>query len=331
MKRILAIGLLFTLSSHLCHAMERRTYTCYAMSEAPLIDGNLNEQAWAHIPSETAFENINGGYTAFQSKVKIGWYKDKIFIGLTCFESEIENFKRHPPSEDNSIELFFDDITSSGYFQYIITTQGCQGCFKDGFHKAAGQDLSAIDAKVFIGTDFWSMEVSIPFSLIGLSPKEADSVLMNIGRNRRTLGKLGENFTFAHLSGQRGYHDPGYFATLTFSKDFLTPEQATRIEEASPKLLQYRDVISAQLQKALQMNSETKKVLDDALTSDKFKENAALLKKEIAAAGDFQRSLELTPTSLPGPASVMLSIETLYKRISDFKYQVLLAMLLEER
>lgn len=226
MKNLVSLTL-FLLSSFILFSNENKCfYTVYKISEDILIDGHLEENTWKKIPQETGFKYLRNieKYSEKQTFFQIGWNEDNIFIGVFCEEPDIEKIRPKgkdgdPLWNEDSIEIFLSPLFP-GYYQFIINPLGSKT-------QGKGKKIN-IETSSFVGLDFWSIEVKIPFSEIGKKPTKNEVWRFNIGRNI-TIGD-DKYSTWANLSAGH-FHDYENFGYIKFSEEELTEKKAKELSE----------------------------------------------------------------------------------------------------
>ena len=235
MKKIVFV-LIFLLFSSLLTAGSLPEYPCYQLRETPVIDGKIEEKAWSDIPIATGFFILFGGDYALerQSCFKAGWDKKAIYIAVKCEEPEPEKIQANVVKNgdrnifrDDSVEIFLFPDKKDDYFHFVINTIGC---YWNGMGLGApAQPLWNLQAKTYVGKDFWSLEVKIPFKVLKTVPKNEEKWLVNIARNTFTASYEKKYTCWPPL--KKGFHDLKNFGSFIFKEKILSLKETIEIEK----------------------------------------------------------------------------------------------------
>ncbi|MBI2193611.1 MAG: DUF4838 domain-containing protein [Planctomycetes bacterium] len=175
--------------------------TALLVSEAPSspeIDGRLDDEPWKKAP-EVSFVRALDRQTKqpqFPTTLKAVWNKDGVTFGFRMAEPHPEQLVRNIGGGDDSlawwndnVELFLD-VTGEriGFYQFIINPNAA-------VYDSAGGDLawscSGLKTQAYVGPDFWSLEVFVPFSAWKKAVPAAGGVVWygNFTRHRISDGK----------------------------------------------------------------------------------------------------------------------------------------------
>jgi hypothetical protein len=209
-------------------ANRKKDFDCVKIESAPIIDGKLDEAFWGKADTQTPFLIMpSGANPTAQTKTYLAYNNNSLFIAFRCNEPKIDQVRESITNRDgevwgdNAIEMFFDpNKTGSDYFQLIISSNGTMfdGSSKDGKYDA-GFNLETgkqVKYAIYKGTDYWSMEVEIPFAA-DLIPKpvSGSSINFNLCRDRSVKDGLGnEKTSLAALFAS--FQTPGKFNTIIF-------------------------------------------------------------------------------------------------------------------
>ena len=202
------------------------SYPVHRLSRAPALDGKVEGDAvWKHIPRATGFRVLGGTrQVPKQTWFKIGFTDEALHVGVVCEEpdmdrvaDEAEDGSAHVYGDDG-VEVFVYPAQSDKVFQVIANTKGARVDYlneaQGDWHDMLPEPLSRVAA--FKGTDFYSIEIEVPFQKLGHSPSDGDIWRGNVCRNMLIDGATGpdRNSTWARLV--RGNLEPGNFADLAF-------------------------------------------------------------------------------------------------------------------
>lgn len=141
------------------------------VGEEPVIDGKLDEPFWKRaeaVPFVRAYDKDKKEPT-YPTTVQAVWTADAVTFGFRMKEPSPERIERGIKGRDDSmawwddnIELLFD-VTGKNlgeFYHFIINVN-------DAVADAKGKDFSwnmdGLKTKSYVGKDFWSLEVRLPF------------------------------------------------------------------------------------------------------------------------------------------------------------------------
>ena len=166
------------------------------------LDGKLDEAAWASAKEFTGFKTMvsqGGNLVEAQTFLKILQDTDCVYFGFKCMEPDMAYFLENHPNPNiwgsDRIELF---ISPSGgtydYYQFVVRSTGKM---VSQYYAEGGQikpDPYAPDweAEVYMGEDFWSVEMKIPLTAFYMNDNSSmsDTWLINPIRGRKVEGRI---------------------------------------------------------------------------------------------------------------------------------------------
>lgn len=258
---------------------EKQGYSCYRLAEEPVLDGNLrNDSGWDNIPEMRGFFVLAPDFilAVKQTRFKIGYSSESLYIGVECEEPEIGEIKAKLKDmqnlwEEDSVEIFIFPKEMSEYYQFIVTPLGSRwnGIIGQGGHSLS---LDKWQVKTYKGEDYWSVEVKLPFELFGKTPQNNEEWKGNICRNILTSG--GDRFScWAHLTA--GFHEPSGFGRIIFKDKSLSREGAKKAEKEFRQSITLKREIGKRLEL---FSSWRESLLENSKDPLKQKEVASLLK-----------------------------------------------------
>jgi hypothetical protein len=195
-KRIFVLILLGTLpavAQDLDSQLQKREVVAYHTDSPIVLDGVLDEPAWAEAEPATDFiqrEPLQGEPATEKTEIRILYDDEAIYFGVSAFESEpdriiINSLKEDFGIGDNDgvsfyIDTFNDDRNSYGFY---INPAG------------AKRDVQSVDqgsVKTSITEEGWFAEVRIPFKSLRFS--EARVQTWGINFQRRIRRKFEQSF-----------------------------------------------------------------------------------------------------------------------------------------
>ena len=164
--------------------------------DAITLDGRLDEAVWMRAAPATNFiqrDPANGKAATEQTEVRIVYSADKLYMGVTCFDSEPDKLIANQMARDGN--MFGDD-----QFQWVIDTflDGRTGyLFEMNPVGAMGDALQGADfssqnrqwdgiwnARARVSEIGWTLEIEIPFRTLNFNPNN-DTWGINFQRNVR--------------------------------------------------------------------------------------------------------------------------------------------------
>ncbi|MGC9316849.1 MAG: sugar-binding protein [Armatimonadota bacterium] len=211
---------------------------CAFTSQAPQIDGSLDDDCWSKALPLAPFQKLTLGTPAeHQSTGYLLWDAGHLYIGVHCQEPEMDRIRASvtqrdgPVYSDDCIEIFLVPPHSPllagfpehrRYFHLIANSLGTR------YDEIGLEAPKTFDgqwrAAATRGEDAWSLEVAVPFADFDVSVSDGDVWRGNISR-ARWVEK--EYSTWAPL--QRTFHDRQHFGQIVFTRDVQAT--ARRIDE----------------------------------------------------------------------------------------------------
>ena len=198
----------------------------YQTADDPAIDGKLDEECWKGIepvPFVRAYDRKQAEPT-YPTSLMAVWSRRGVTFGFHMAEPTPDKLKRDigPDSRDASlmwwndnVEIFLD-VTGqrTGYYQFIVNANGA---LYDGKGKDTSWNAEGVRGASFIGKDYWTLEVFIPFEAFddALPPGTGVTWYGNFTRHRVIDRKAREyqrlNTTYAAPSNDQNAFGPVRF------------------------------------------------------------------------------------------------------------------------
>lgn len=218
----------------------------------PVIDGRLDDKCWKNAGRIENFVWANGIENPHEpTEAYLLWDKQNLYIGIKCYESRMDAItisNTEPDSDvwDDDMVQFLIDPTPATKMDYYHISVNSIGVVIDRVideeHVKRGRGKSTDNARWNSGglfdtdmrEDFWSIEAGIPFSALGVVPKEGDIWRFNIHR----IEQRRKEYTYwSPTYGSADWpHVPDRFGELIFTTGQLItpipPEQPIPSEEA---------------------------------------------------------------------------------------------------
>ncbi len=251
-------------------------YPLYKLSVAPVLDGHIaDDPAWKGVPEASGFFKLGGSYTrAKQTWVRAAWRDDAIYLAVRAYEPDVAHLKNGGADgadlwSDDGIEIFVRPPGINDFYHFILNSKGAR----------RGSELSEGNlnwqAKASSDANSYSLEIRIPFTIFGRTPKAGEVWRGNFARNIFTTTSGGDKFTtWAPL--QKSFHEWERFPRWKF---IGTPPPADKLAEVEAQLNgAYRDFLRNDIASNAAQSALYVPVLQDAAKNVKFAEAATLLK-----------------------------------------------------
>ncbi|MBI4244531.1 MAG: hypothetical protein HY606_10610 [Planctomycetes bacterium] len=176
----------------------------------PVIDGKLIDNCWQKAVPMTNFLYINSNNPATTQTIGYVLFDDSnLYIGMKCLEPNISNIKTGVRKYES--EVFRDDIveimiapflSKTDYFQFAVNASGSKfDCSRrEGGTVEDDSWNGEWEAASFIGDNYWSCEVSIPYYTLGVTSIVGSEWGINLCREkqepRREYSSIGETGVF---------------------------------------------------------------------------------------------------------------------------------------
>jgi hypothetical protein len=213
-------------------------YPVFPLAQAPAMDGKWNGGAWESIPAAVGFTNIKTGdfVQTRQTSFKMGRYGDNLYIAVKCEEPEPDKIKADENNyrdgwyPDDNLEFFFSqDKAPKGFKQFVTNSRGAR--WANFISPNVAEPWQSVAYK---GTDFWSVELKIPFSQLGIGTDiKTKQFLFNLGRAANNNPDNEKVSCYAPV--KNGFADVENFALLTF-RDAPKPEELTQVRKSLNRL-----------------------------------------------------------------------------------------------
>lgn len=167
---------------------------------APTIDGRLDDECWAAARPVTSFLINNTDRPAQYPTAALVMFDDThLYIGARCSEPAVANIQTRELPRDHDdvfrtdcIEVMLDPgRTRNDFFHFGVNASGAvadEARTQGGFIGDGSWD-APVQAAAFIGEDYWSCEIAIPFYALGLTPAVTDTWHINICREKKQPGE----------------------------------------------------------------------------------------------------------------------------------------------
>jgi len=214
-------------------AKEISLYQCYRIEKEPVLDGKLDDDCWQSIPEAKVFFLLGGKEFAMvkPSWFKVGWNNENLYFAFWAEEPDVQKINAKRPDGDkflwmeDSVELFLIP-PEMDCWQFVISTLGSRW---NAVGIAKTVPLENWQAKSFVGKDFWSVEVKIPFKVLGKIPSDGEKWKINVGRNNLT-GPVEERVS-CWPKIEKSFHEIDNYGTIVFKNRALNKKTVESVEQ----------------------------------------------------------------------------------------------------
>ncbi len=214
-RPLLFISLLsfgFSMSAQTSDSIPRKKITIPRITEAPKIDGILNDAAWQNAPIATDFieRQPNNGKPipdSLKTEVKIVYDDLGIYFGATMKDPEPDKILKELTERDGIGNDDFFFVLLNGYndrqqsLQFIVTAAGVQYDAKMTNENEDNSWNGIWYSEVQINDNGWVAEIFIPYSEIRFSNKNVQLWGLNMEREVR---RSRTRYSWSHVDNTKG-------------------------------------------------------------------------------------------------------------------------------
>jgi len=195
-------------------------YSALRTSDAPHIDGILDDECWAKAGKTVSFVAIGGKAVAVSTRGMSCWDGQSLYLAFICEEplmKVIEERIAHGKMGgfEESVEIFLDaDYDRSTYMQLRISITGDRESRKGT--ELCSDIHDGWPASVRRYEDKWIAEAAIPFKFLDEGCPHPDTVWgLNLNRQRLVGGEQGKYTCWSDTKG--AFATPARFGNLVFA------------------------------------------------------------------------------------------------------------------
>ncbi len=271
---------------------DRKTYEITRISDAPKIDGNLDEKVYQSLPVASDFLMYEPGDgnpipEEYATDVKVAYNDEAIFIAAYMRSGEPEKTVKQFTQRDNVglSEFFLVDINpyddGENQTRFIVTTSGA---IIDGKANGDNEDYTfntVWEAEVFHDNTGWYAEIKIPYSALRFPKKKIQSWAIQFTRK---ITHRNETYSWNYIDKSVGKMSQ-YTGLVTGIENIDPPIRLSLYPYASAEIQQYDD----RTKNAFSAGLDVKYGINDAFTLD------ATLVPDFGQAAFDDVELNLTP------------------------------------
>jgi hypothetical protein len=153
------------------HAAEYRDYPCYRLTKTPTLDGKIEPEIWANVPTAggSYFHPRGPQFAKRPTWFKAGWTSDAVWLAICCKEPAMKKVRATGGEggalwNDDSVEIAC--VPPGGRLQYLINPAGARWEAKLPYGGSQWQSRVQKEA------DGWTLEVKISSHDLGCTPDE---------------------------------------------------------------------------------------------------------------------------------------------------------------
>ncbi|MDR9456165.1 MAG: DUF5916 domain-containing protein [Salegentibacter sp.] len=271
---------------------DRKTYEITRISDAPIIDGKLDDEVYQSLPIASDFLMFEPGDgdpipEAYATDVKVAYNDEAIFIAAYMRSGEPEKTVKQFTQRDNVglSEFFLVDINpyddGENQTRFIVTTSGA---IIDGKANGDNEDYTfntVWEAEVSHDDTGWYAEIKIPYSALRFPKKKIQSWAIQFSRK---ITHRNETYSWNYIDKSIGKISQ-YTGLLTGIENIDPPIRLSLYPYASAEIQQYDD----RSKTAFSAGLDVKYGINDAFTLD------ATLVPDFGQAAFDDVELNLTP------------------------------------
>ena len=206
-----------------------KRYRCPLLASAPELDGDVEgDPAWRGVEPAGGYRNLDTDQpSAKQTRFRLGYTAEALYVGVTCDEPKPDLVLAFMADgeqlwNEDSVEVFLSPDRETE-IQFAVNAIGS---------RASPRTLRKWEAVTQTGDSWWSVEIELPWEVIGAFPEEGATWGLNVCRNILTAG-VKEHSTWAQV--EDGFHEPEHFGDLTFEPiaPDLRPEVEALVEQVA--------------------------------------------------------------------------------------------------
>jgi hypothetical protein len=194
-------------------------YAALHTREAPRVDGVLDEPCWLRAEQTASFVQIGGAAAQVESRSLACWDERSLYVAFICAEPLMADLQeRIGRGEvqlfDESVEVFLDPACDRySYLQLRVDVLGNRDTHRR--NDPAVELDSQWSGAAGRGVDAWTVEMAVPFAMLGAPPTAGTVWSFNV--NRQRIAHLGPVQWTCWSDTKGGFHSPSRFGHLVFT------------------------------------------------------------------------------------------------------------------
>ncbi len=196
-----------SLPGRLSSPAQAKKLACLPVPKPPVVDGRLEDACWSAGAKADGFVIARSGAAPAEcTEVRVVRDAQALYFAFTCRESQMQKLSAPKRAHDEAIwnndvvEIFLDPGDQRREdFHFILSAGGARWegrerlvpDSRDGRMEVGAQWNGAWRGAVFLGKDFWTAEIAIPFTTFGLSKAPENAVwAMELMREQKPRGEI---------------------------------------------------------------------------------------------------------------------------------------------
>jgi len=151
--------------------------TALKVSQAPVVDGVLDEPCWKAAPVAGEFNRRDGdGRPTQKTHVQAVWTDEVLYVAMVCFDQDMSSVVAHvkehdgPVYNDDSVEVFLDTNYDRRSFFHLSCNAAGTRADDLNYEDGASWD-GAWQARTRRFDDRWQVEIAVPFKSLNVKPR----------------------------------------------------------------------------------------------------------------------------------------------------------------
>jgi len=189
----------------------KKSLAATRVSEAPKIDGHLDDKAWENVEIATNFTQVrpyNGKPSTQISEVKFVYDNTAIYVGAMLYQTNPDSIYKVLTARDETstadyfgvyFDPFNDGLNAYGFF---VTCMGVQMDLKASAYNEDNSWNAVWKSETRITENGWIVEMKIPYSALRFPKQEVQTWGLNVFRTvQRLKEQTSWNFISQEISG----------------------------------------------------------------------------------------------------------------------------------
>jgi cellulose/xylan binding protein with CBM9 domain len=194
-------------------------YAALKTRTAPRVDGVLDDACWRNAEKSAPFVALGGKPVEVKTRAVLCWDDKNLYVAFVCPEPCMKDLTDRIARGDvkpleESVELFVDSTYDR--YTYLQLRVGLLGGRQIRSRFNVANDLAnRWTAAVHRAKDKWTVELAVPFDVLGSPPKV--TTLWSFNANRQRLAHRGPVQWTCWSDTKKGFHSPSRFGCLVFA------------------------------------------------------------------------------------------------------------------
>jgi hypothetical protein len=239
---LVAAGLVAQAFAQQAQQAKRPEAKVATVTEAPKVDGTLDDAAWKQATEITEFRTSEGGQPRVKTRLLLARDDKTLYVAIENFE-DADKLKRLVADivdrdgegiwEDDSVELFIDPTNRRKAYYHVIVN--AKGVTWDSVNRPEESDMGDttwnpnLEVATRVGQESWVVELAIPFEAFDRTVASNPEWAMNVLRNRVALDGGYDHLYWSPTGGSA--HQPDKFGTVANMPEWKDRQVTKRLED----------------------------------------------------------------------------------------------------